>query len=204
VQVMTSIKHPLILPHMRIGLLGGSFNPPHGGHVHISVEALKRLNLHAVFWLVTQGNPLKDNRALPSLAARVQQCRTILTAHPRIIATPLEQRLKTYYSYETVVSLKKRYPRTHFVWLLGADNFANFHLWKEWKTLSAQIPIAVFPRPSYTRHAQRAKAAFVLKRQPYTPAAARVFPYTLPRHWMLLNTKISTLSSTRLRQKMGI
>ena len=122
---------PRLPPHsrgQRIGLLGGTFNPPHQAHLLVSLTALKRLKLDAVWWLVTPGNPLKNNEALPPLERRITACRK-LAGHPRILVTGVERELGTHYTANTIAALKRRAPGVRFVWLMGADNLAQFHRW---------------------------------------------------------------------------
>ncbi|MEI9930887.1 MAG: nicotinate-nucleotide adenylyltransferase [Rhizomicrobium sp.] len=134
---------------MRIGLLGGSFNPAHEGHLYVSDVALKRLRLDYVWWLVTPQNPLKASKGLAPLETRVCQARKI-AHHPRIIVTDLERCTRTHYSVDTLKALQRRFPRVHFVWLIGSDNLAIFRRWKRWEEIVARIPIAVIQRPGTT------------------------------------------------------
>jgi nicotinate-nucleotide adenylyltransferase len=132
-----------------VGLLGGSFNPAHKGHKHISVTALKRLQLDSVWWLVSPQNPLKPARDMAPLPARLRTAAAVEN-HPRIIATDIETALGTRYTVDTVRKLIRRFPQTRFVWLMGADNLASFHRWKDWRQLARLLPIAVLLRPGYT------------------------------------------------------
>src|SRR5690242_6168706 len=132
-------------PGTKIGLFGGSFNPPHAAHRAASLLALKRLGLDRVWWLVTPGNPLKNLHDLQPLEVRLQAARR-LSCHPRITVTALEAISGTRYSFETVRWLQNRYPGVHFVWLMGADNLANFHHWRNWQALATRVPIAVIDR----------------------------------------------------------
>ncbi len=134
--------------HKRIGLLGGSFNPAHGGHVHISEWAMRRLGLDGVWWLVSPQNPLKATAGMAEQAVRV--ARAVEVAHnPHIYVTDIEAQLGTRYAVDTVAALKRLHPTTEFIWLMGADNLAGFHLWKSWQKLAAMLPIAVLLRPGY-------------------------------------------------------
>ena len=130
------------------GLLGGTFNPPHDAHRAASLLALKRLGLDRIWWLVTPGNPLKENRALPPLAKRIAMSRE-MAAHPAIEVSGIEAALRTRFTYDTVKKLQARFPEVRFVFIIGADNLAGFHRWKNWRALASMIPIAVVDRPDY-------------------------------------------------------
>jgi nicotinate-nucleotide adenylyltransferase len=130
------------------GLLGGSFNPAHGGHRRISLFALDALALDEVWWLVSPGNPLKPQAGMAPLAVRVASARRHARC-ARIRVTAIERELGTRYTVDTVRKLLRRYPRRRFVWLMGADNLAQFHRWKDWRTLARLMPIAVVARPGY-------------------------------------------------------
>jgi nicotinate-nucleotide adenylyltransferase len=131
---------------MRIGLLGGSFNPAHEGHLYVSEVALKRLKLDYVWWLVTPQNPLKGQTGLAPLEVRVRQARKIVH-RPRIVVADLERCTQTHYSIDTLKALQRRFPRVNFVWLMGSDNLAIFRRWKRWEEIAARVPIAVIQRP---------------------------------------------------------
>jgi nicotinate-nucleotide adenylyltransferase len=131
---------------LRIGLLGGSFNPAHDGHVHVSEVALKRLKLDYVWWLVTPHNPLKSQATLAPLADRVRHAKKV-THHPRIIVMDIERCLGTRYSIDTLTALQKRFPRVSFVWLMGSDNLEIFRRWRRWADIVRRVPIAVIQRP---------------------------------------------------------
>lgn len=184
---------------MRIGLLGGSFDPAHEAHREISLAAMKRLALDQVWWLVTPGNPLKDVSELPELGARVSAAEKI-AGHPRIAVTGYDGGRGTGYTIDLVKALKRRFPGVYFVWLMGADNLVNFHRWKSWPEIFATLPVAVLDRPGYRL---KAKAS---------PAARRFEPYYLdetdavglallvPPAWTVLSHRLSGLSSTAIRE----
>ncbi len=183
---------------MRIGLFGGTFNPPHAGHRLASLTALRRLGLDRIGWIVTPGNPLTDNAALPPLAARIAAaCR--VADHPRIDVTGFEAGIGTRYTYDTLAYLVRRCPGTRFVWLMGADNLAGFHRWQHWRDIAALVPIAVVDRPGATLKACRARAAVALAsfRLPEHRAAALM--QREPPAWVFLHGPRSPLSSTLLR-----
>lgn len=128
----------------RVGLLGGSFNPPHEGHRHIALAALRRHKLDAVWWMVSPQNPLKDKHT--SFEKRYAMTQNFVK-HPRMIVTDIEARLQTRYSFQTVKSLRKRFPKTRFIWIAGMDNALIFHRWDQWKALLRAIPFIFFNRP---------------------------------------------------------
>jgi nicotinate-nucleotide adenylyltransferase len=132
---------------LRIGLLGGSFNPAHAGHLYVSETALKRLKLDSVWWLVSPGNPLKDDAAMAPLASRLQSARRIAAHESRIHVSALETALHTIYTIDTVTALRRRFPRVDFVWLMGSDNLEQFSRWRRWQELARLVPIVVVQRP---------------------------------------------------------
>jgi nicotinate-nucleotide adenylyltransferase len=142
----------------RVGLLGGSFNPAHEGHRHISLMALQRLGLDEIWWLVSPQNPLKPVRGMAALKDRLQAARKI-AHHRRIKVTDIETRLGTRYTADTIAALQRHFPRLSFVWLMGADNLAQISRWDRWQSIFNAVPIAVFDRPAYSLSALNAKAA---------------------------------------------
>ena len=132
---------------LRIGLLGGSFNPAHGGHLYVSETALKRLGLDSVWWLVSPGNPLKQDAAMAPLAARLRSAHKVAMREPRIHVSAMEQTLHTIYTIDTIKALRRRFPAIHFVWLMGSDNLKQFSRWRRWQELARLVPIAVVQRP---------------------------------------------------------
>ena len=140
---------PSFAPGMRIGLLGGSFNPPHEGHALITRLALRRLQLDRVWWLVTPGNPLKSQDELAALQKRVEAARR-LVAGPRVVVTDIEARIGSRYTYETLAWIKRHAPSVHFVWIMGADNLRQFHRWRHWRAIADLVPIVVVDRPGST------------------------------------------------------
>ncbi|SDH09272.1 nicotinate-nucleotide adenylyltransferase [Roseospirillum parvum] len=151
----------------RIGILGGSFNPAHDGHRHISLIALKRLRLDAVWWLVTPQNPLKAPDGTLPLDHRLAAARAVAD-HPRLVVTDLETHLGTVQTAETLKALTRRFPRARFVWLMGADNLAQFHRWHRWRNILETLPVAVFDRGPHAHRAllSRAGQAYAARRLP--------------------------------------
>lgn len=145
------------------GLLGGSFNPAHGGHRAISLAAMQALGLDEVWWLVSPGNPLKPRAGMAPLATRVRSARR-QARHAPIRVTAIERELGTRYTIDTLRALKRRYPKRRFVWLMGADNLAQMHLWKDWRNIAREMPIAVIARPGYNGKALASPAMAWLRR----------------------------------------
>ena len=148
---------------IRTGLLGGSFNPAHGGHRRISRFAMKALGLDEVWWLVSPGNPLKPKKGMAPLALRLKSARDQARRLP-IVPTAIERDLGTRYTVETLQALTRRYPKREFVWLMGSDNLAQFHLWRKWRTIARTMPIAVIARPGYDADAMASPAMAWLRR----------------------------------------
>lgn len=185
---------------MRIGLLGGSFNPPHDGHRKLTLQALRRLGLDRVWWLVTPGNPLKDHGELAPLDERIALCRK-LSKHPRIEVTGLEAAIGTSYSAETIAHLKAHNPGVQFVWLIGADSLVDLHRWKDWRSILAALPLAVFDRPGFRLKAEASTAARAYRAAEIEEAEARLLAGMEPPAWVFLTIPLSPLSSTELRRK---
>jgi len=193
---------PFFSNGMRIGLLGGSFNPPHEAHRAISLFAIKRLKLDRVWWLVTPGNPLKSNDALNDLDTRMEAARKIAD-DPRIDISCLEAVIGVRYTVDTIIHLRRRVSGVHFVWIMGADNLAQFHRWQNWRRIAAEVPIAVIDRPPQSFRALAAPAAQALARYRLPEnQAARLADQHAPA-WVFLTGMKSSLSSTRLRNPDG-
>lgn len=194
-------RHPMppASPGMRIGLFGGSFNPPHAAHRAASLLALKKLGLDRVWWLVTPGNPLKDNKKLPPLDERINAARK-LAAHPRIDVTGVEAELGTRYTYDTVKRLRQRRPGVDFVFIVGADNLAHFHRWERWRALLRTVPLAVVDRPGYELSSLAAPAAVAFASARIAEDRAKSLARQQPPAWTFLRGLKSELSSTALRK----
>jgi nicotinate-nucleotide adenylyltransferase len=189
------------LTDRRIGLLGGSFNPAHAGHVHVSQEALRLLDLDEVWWLVSPQNPLKAADGMAGLAERMASARAITAAHPRIRITDLERALGTRYTIDTVRALRRHHPRARFVWLMGADNLRQLPRWKDWPALVESIPIAVIDRPGFAPAALSGAPAHRYAGARLPPAAARSLADRAAPAWTFLYTRLNPLSATALRNQ---
>jgi nicotinate-nucleotide adenylyltransferase len=183
----------------RIGLLGGSFNPAHDGHRYISEEALKRLRLDSVWWLVSPQNPLKPAAGMASLADRLAAARAI-AGHPRIRVTDLERRLGTRYTADTLDALTRRYPATRFVWLMGADNLGQLPSWRRWSSIVNTVVIAVFARSPYDAGALAGRAAHRFAHARLSADAAPTLADWQPPAWLFLPLRRHPAAATALRQ----
>jgi nicotinate-nucleotide adenylyltransferase len=186
-------------PRQRIGLLGGSFNPAHAGHLAISVEALKRLRLDRVWWLVSPQNPLKPADQTTDLEQRLAAARAIAD-HPRVEVSDLERRVGTRYSVDTLGWLTRRC-RARFVWLIGADNLAQLPRWRRWQRLVRMVPIAVFDREPYSYVALAGRMASAHAGGRLTERRAPALAECRPPAWVYLRLRRHQASSTALRQR---
>jgi nicotinate-nucleotide adenylyltransferase len=196
---ITRYVMPPTSPGMKIGLFGGTFNPPHEAHRAASMLAMKKLGLDRVWWLVTPGNPLKENSKLPTLARRIEAARKV-AASPRIDVTGIEAELGTQFTFDTVKRLRQRRPGVDFVFIVGADNLAHLHRWERWSDLLHKIPLAVVDRPEFELSSLAAPAAVAFGRFRVTESKARSIPRLAPPAWVFLRGLKSELSSTALRR----
>ena len=183
----------------RIGLLGGSFNPAHGGHRAISLFAIRALGLDELWWLVSPGNPLKDPATMAPLPARLASARKLARGMP-IRPTAIEAKLGTRYTADTLKALKNRYPVHRFIWLMGADNLLQFDEWKDWRGIARTVPIAVIARPGYNRAARAAPAMGWLRRFVRPAGQIRSWTNWRPPALVLLRFVPDPRSATRIRQ----
>lgn len=189
----------MALPGMRVGLLGGSFDPPHEGHVLITEEAMRRFDLDRVWWLVSPGNPLKLRQPAP-LAERIRNGRTLMQ-DPRVVVTGIEAWLGTRMTADTIARLQRLYPGVRFVWLMGADNLVQFNRWDRWREIAARVPIGVMARPGSRLAARNSVAAQVLRRWRLPEQRARELTMSGLPAWVMVNVPMSGLSSTALRAR---
>jgi len=183
----------------RIGLLGGSFDPPHWGHVHISKEALKRFHLDQVWWLVSPGNPLK--REEPARLDRRIAAGRALADDPRIVVSDLERRLGTRLTAQTLNHTQRLYPGVRFVWLMGADNLATFHLWQDWRGILGRIPVGILARPGHMLAAGLSPAAQIFDQARLPAGFSPILPLCPPPCWCLVSGPTVGLSSSAIRSR---
>jgi nicotinate-nucleotide adenylyltransferase len=189
--------YPIGLPGQTIGLLGGSFDPPHSGHVHITLEALKRFDLSRVWWLVSPGNPLKKSGPAP-ITARMAQARKIMR-HPKVEITDIEARLGTRYTAETLARLRALYPGVRFVWLMGADNLAQLHRWQDWRQIMANVPVGVLARPGDRISARMSPAARIFRQARLSGRTSQLLGAADPPAWCFVNVPMVAQSSSAIR-----
>lgn len=187
----------------RVGLLGGSFNPAHDGHLHISSLALKSLKLDQLWWLVSPGNPLKPKLGMASLEDRMKAARIISACNPYIVVSDIEISLSTCHTVDTIESLKAEFPEISFVWVMGADLLVQVPKWKRWRALFRLVPIAIFARPAYSARVFSGKAARRFN-------GAKVARYRIgslvkmrPPAWAYVRTRLNRQSATSIRIKDG-
>ena len=186
---------------LRIGLLGGSFNPPHEGHIHASELALKQLQLDKVWWLVSPQNPLKPIAGMADFASRLKSAKRF-ACHPRITVTGIEAELGTRYTIDTLHALKRRFPQIQFVWIMGSDNLLQLPRWRRWQDIFACVPVAVVTRPGSALQARCCNAANVFRSAYRAPN--RHFSVTGLPAWTILEGKRNFASATRLRGSGGL
>lgn len=189
---------PLHTKNRTIGLLGGSFNPAHEGHLHITEEAIKRLKLDAVWWLVAPQNPLKE--PTKNYEARFASAQKMASGHTKILVSDIEMRAKTFYSIDTLTLLESRFPGTRFIWLMGADNLAELHRWKKWHKFLMGIPVAVFDRAPYSYTAAASKAYQRMRR--FLLKNNGIKPVLKPPALLYIHMRRHSASSTALRKRL--
>ena len=187
----------------RIGLLGGSFNPAHEGHRHISLLALRYLNLHEVWWVVSPQNPLKLAEGMATFDERFEYAKKI-ARHPRIRVTDIETQLNTRFTRDTLRRMKQRCQRTRLVWLMGADNLSQISQWRDWTLIFETVPIAVFARPSYSMLALAGKAAHRYARIRLPSRSASSLADMAPPAWTFFHSRLHQASSTQIRAERGV
>jgi nicotinate-nucleotide adenylyltransferase len=190
---------PPARPGQRIGLLGGSFDPAHAGHLHITLRALTALRLDRVWWLVSPGNPLKPD-APAGLERRLSAARR-LARDRRVAVTDLEARIGTRHTAAMLIELRRRYPGVRFVWLMGADNLAGFNRWDRWRTILAMVPVAVLARPGEQLRAGLSPAARAYARWRVPQRSAAALAWMRPPAWALIVGPTLDVSSTELRAR---
>ena len=190
---------PPARPGQRVGLLGGSFDPAHAGHLHITEQAMTALRLDRVWWLVSPGNPLKAD-APADLDRRMAAARA-LARDRRIDVTDIERRIGTRYTAATLAELLRRYPGVRFVWLMGADNLAGFHRWDRWQSILAMVPVCVLGRPGGQLRAGLSPTARAFARWRVPQRSATALPAMPPPAWTLISGPMVDISSTEIRAR---
>lgn len=190
---------------LSVGLLGGSFNPAHEGHLHLTHMALEALALDRIWWLVSPQNPLKSTHDMAPLDERLAGARALVekSGDPRILVTAIETELGTRYTIDTVRALKARYADTRFVWLMGADNMIELPRWANWRELTQEIPIAVYPRPGFTMKARTCPAAALLRSVTLEASEAARLAKSAPPALVFLDGPEHLASSTEIRARHG-
>ena len=183
-----------------IGLLGGSFNPAHAGHKMITEFALKRLRLNTIWWLVSTQNPLKSKTGMRPLIDRLDTAQSMAN-HPKVSVKPIEFQFNTLYTADTIRTLKKRYRQTKFVWIMGADNLAQFTEWKDWNKIATMVSIAVFNRPGYSQKALSSRMARRYSGRRISECKSALLAKLKPPRWVFLHTLLNPISSTKIREE---
>ncbi|HEX7775453.1 MAG TPA: nicotinate-nucleotide adenylyltransferase [Parvibaculum sp.] len=191
----------LLTPRLKVGLLGGSFNPAHEGHLHLTRMCLRALGLDRVWWLVSPQNPLKPAKGMAPLAARLASARTLVarSGDPRIAVTDIETRLGTRYTADTLAALKARHPDIRFVWLMGTDNMLELPRWRHWRKIVGEVPIAVYPRPGFTLKARLSPAAAMLRPVTLDASDAQLLPGLAAPALVFLGGREHAASATAIR-----
>jgi len=186
---------------LTVGLLGGSFNPAHDGHRHVSLMALRILNLDRVWWIVSPQNPLKPTKGMAPFEDRLAAAGKLVASEPRILVADIENRLGTRHTAATLRRLKRQFPKVRFVWLMGADNLIQISKWKDWTTIFGSVPIAVFARPSYCMRAMSSPAARRFAEFRVSSRKIRGLATREPPAWAFLWIKPHVASSTEIRRR---
>nr|WP_170367792.1 nicotinate-nucleotide adenylyltransferase [Ruegeria arenilitoris] len=192
---------PYARPGQVVGLFGGSFDPPHQGHVHVTLEAMKAFGLDRVWWLVSPGNPLKARGPAP-IDQRVEAARSIMQ-HPKVEVTDIEDLTGTRATADTLAALRRLYPQVRFVWLMGADNLAQFHKWKDWRLIMDTVPVGVVARPGDRISARMSPAARVYGKYRIDGTARHLLGRADAPAWCFVNVPMVDVSSTQIRSKGG-
>ena len=182
---------------IKVGVLGGSFNPPHLGHIHISLIALKKLNLDEIWWLVTPQNRLKKNDIRSTFIERLKKAREFTSYFNKIKVLDVEYKNKLFSSYKTVKFLKSKSQKTKFVWIMGSDNLQNFNKWLRPKLISKIFPVAVIERPSYSYNVINSLGANILGKR--LDSINKNFFNPKNRSWIFIRDKLNNISSTKIR-----
>ncbi|MDO9125862.1 MAG: nicotinate-nucleotide adenylyltransferase [Parvibaculum sp.] len=195
-------RRELLAPGLKVGLLGGSFNPAHEGHLHVTRMCLRTLGLDRVWWLVSPQNPLKPDKGMAPFDKRFASAEK-MARDPRICVSDIEARLGTRYTADTLATLTGRFPQIRFVWLMGADNMIQLPRWSRWRDIVATVPIAVYPRPGFTLKARLSPAAVALRDVTLDPSDAALLPSLAAPAVVFLEGPESPQSATSIRRQGG-
>ncbi len=190
---------PHAAPGQVIGLLGGSFDPAHEGHAHITREALKRFGLDRVWWLISPRNPLKSNGPAP-IGSRMARAREVMQ-HPKVEITRIEELTGTQFTADTIAALMRLYPGVRFVWLMGADNLATFHRWDNWRWIMEHVPVGVIARPGDRVQARMSPAALIYRHARLRGRDGRLLANLPAPVWTLINAPMRDISSSQIRAR---
>ncbi|MGR3614973.1 MAG: nicotinate-nucleotide adenylyltransferase [Paracoccaceae bacterium] len=188
---------PYLKPGLRVGLLGGSFDPAHEGHVHITLEAMKRFDLDRVIWLVSPGNPLKQKGPV-GIGRRLKAAKNLMR-HPRVDVSDFETYNGSIFTAETVLSLRRQCPGVRFVWLMGADNLAQFHRWRDWRWIMDSVPVGVLARPGDRISARMSPAARIYAQYRLDDGASHLLGRAKAPAWCFVNVPMVAASSSAIR-----
>ncbi len=183
----------------KIGLLGGSFNPAHAGHLHISLEALHRLDLDEVWWILSPSSPLKDPTSYISYEERYEMARIVIGENKRILISDYEKRHNLRYSYQTITRILREFRKDKFIWLMGADNLYNFHKWRKWRWIMENIAVVILDRSPYSHNAMQAKTAISYNGFYISERYIGKLWDNIPPCWSFIHCKRNSLSSTEIR-----
>jgi len=200
--VAASLQGGLPAAGISVGLLGGSFNPAHEGHLEISREALRRLRLREVWWLVSPQNPLKSAAEMAPADERLASARR-MTEGSTMRAGLVESALGTVYTADTLTQLAETLPSMRFVWLMGADNLVQIDRWERWQQIFNTVPVAIFDRPSYSFKALSSKAALLYRQARISERDAGNLAYLRPPAWVFIHNRLNTQSATQIRAEQG-
>lgn len=195
-------RRELLAPGLKVGLLGGSFNPAHEGHLHVTRMCLRALDLDRVWWLVSPQNPLKPDKGMAPFDKRFASAEK-MARDPRICVSDIEARLGTRYTADTLATLTGRFPQIRFVWLMGADNMIQLPRWSRWRDIVATVPIAVYPRPGFTLKARLSPAAVALRDVTLDASDAALLPSLAAPAVVFLEGPESPQSATSIRRQGG-
>jgi nicotinate-nucleotide adenylyltransferase len=191
--------YPYAAPGQVVGLLGGSFDPAHAGHADITREALKRFGLDQVWWLVSPGNPLKA-QGPAALELRMARAAEVMR-HPKVQITDIEAKLGTRYTAQTLAKLRQIYPQVRFVWLMGADNLAQFHLWQDWQQIAQTVPLGVLARPGQRISARMSRTAALYAPYRISGRQSQMLGHADAPAWCFVNVPMNDASSTEIRAR---